>query len=250
MNDTDAKAAPDTAASRMTAALRAAVAPTAPGDRTAAWRLAELTAADWSKRPLTAADGYTDADLDAAAARLGHPLPAALREALKLFGRRDDLTRNQDPLATPEDLDTYEGALVYREENQGVCAWGVMLGDLGQDDPPTYLRPDLADKSEEEWLPWTDRLSLALVEALITETIIGDDEDLTAAWEPGEETLEDTGLTALPRIQPTWYKTAWYVGDDVLAHVADGAWISVKGRSREALLAYTGGEDEDEDFDG
>ena len=39
----------------------------------------------------------------------GHPLPAALREGLRLFGRRDDLTRNQDPLTTPENLETYEG---------------------------------------------------------------------------------------------------------------------------------------------
>jgi hypothetical protein len=240
----------DTAASRITAALQAAVAPTAPtatgtpGDRTAAWHVAELLAADWSERPLTPADGYTDADLDAAATKLGHPLPTALREALKLFGRRDDLTRNQDPLATPDDLDTYEGALIYREENQGVCAWGVLLEDLDQDDPPTYLRPDLADKNEEEWLPWTDKLSLAIVEALITETIIGENENLTAAWEPGDEALEDTGLTALPRIQPDWYKTAWYVGDDVLAHVAVGAWISIRARTPEALAAYTG-DDED-----
>jgi len=249
MTDTDAQTAPDTAASRISAALQAAVAPTAPADRTAAWHLAELLAADWSERPLIPADGYTDTDLDAAASRLGHPLPAALREALKLFGRRDDLTRNQDPLAAPEDLDTYEGALIYREENQGVCAWGIKLEDLDQDDPPTYLRPDLADKSEEEWLPWTDKLSLALVEALITETIIGNDgdEDLTAASEPGDEAPEATGLTALPRIQPDWYKTSWYVGDDVLAHVAAGAWISVRARSREALLAYTGGDDDEDD---
>lgn len=240
MTDTAANAAADTAAARISAALHTAV--TTPGDRAAAWHVAELMAADWSDRPLTAtgADGYTDADLDTAAADLGHPLPAALREALKLFGRRDDLTRNQDPLATPEDLEIYEGALTFRDENQGVCTWGVLLEDLHQEDPPTYLRADLADKAEEKWLPWTDKLSLALVEALITETIIGDDEDLTAAWQPqpGDGRPEETGLTALPRIQPDWYKTAWYIGDDLLAHVADGAWISVRARSPEALLAY------------
>ena len=237
--------ATDTAASRISTALQNAVA--TPGDRTAAWHVAEVLAADWTERPLTPADGHPDTDLDAAAATLGHPLPAALREALKLFGRRDDLTRNQDPLTTPDELDVYEGALVFREENQGVCAWGVLLEDLTQDDPPTYLRADLADKTQEKWEPWTDKLSLALVEALITETIIGDDENLTSAWQPGDETPEDTGLTALPRITPDWYKTAWYVGDDLLAHVADGAWISVRGRTREALLAYTGGDEDDHD---
>jgi hypothetical protein len=247
MNEKDAAAGVETAATRISAALQAAVS--APGDRAAAWRLAELVAADWSERPLTPADGYTDADLDAAATALGHPLPAALREALKLFGRRDDLTRNQDPLTTPEDLETYEGALVFRDENQGVCRWGVMLEDLAQDDPPTYLRPDLADKSDEEWMPWTDKLSLALVEALMTETVLAEAEGVADCWELGDEAVEESGLTALPRIQPDWYKTTWYVGDDILAHAADGAWISVRARSHEALVAYTGDDDGNDDRD-
>ncbi|MEY9928169.1 hypothetical protein ABH926_002803 [Catenulispora sp. GP43] len=233
---TDAEA--DTAASRISTALRNAVA--APGDRAAAWHVAEVLAADWSERPLTPADGYTDADLDAAAAELGHPLPAALREALKLFGRRDDLTRNQDPLSTPEDLEVHEGALVFRDENQSVCAWGILLADLDQEDPPTYLRPDLADKSQEEWLPWTDKLSLALVEALMAETVLAEAEDLSDAWGLGGDPVDDSTLTELPRIQPEWYKTTWYVGDDILAHVSGDAWISVRARSQEALAAYTG----------
>lgn len=231
------------AAARISAALHAAVAD--PGDRAAVWRVAELLAADWSGRPLTPADGYTDADLDAVASDIGHPLPAALREALKLFGRRNDLTRNQDPLSTPEELGVYEGALIFRNENQGVCVWGVRIEDLDQDDPPTCFRPDLADKSEEEWIPWTDKLSLALAEALMSETVMAQVEGLSDAWEPGDETPEDTGLTALPRIQPPWYQTSWYVGDDILAHVADGAWISVRARTSEALTAYTGRNAED-----
>lgn len=244
MTDIDAHAAADTAASRISAALHTAVA--APGDRAAAWRVAELIAADWSERPLTAADGFTDADLDTAAAKLGHPLPAALREALRLFGRRDDLARNQDPLTAPEDLETCEGALIFRDENQGVCAWGVLLKDLHQDDPPTYLRADLADKSQEEWLPWTDKLSLALIEALMAETVLAEVEDLSDAWELDGEPVDATDLTELPRIQPEWYKTTWYVGDDILAHVSDTAWISVRAHSAEALRAYIGDPDPDE----
>ncbi|WP_194914211.1 SMI1/KNR4 family protein [Catenulispora rubra] len=247
MTDIDAHAAPETAAARISAALDAAVA--APGDRAAAWRVAEVLAADWSERPLADGDGYSDADLDAAAAALGLPLPAALREALKLFGRRDDLTRNQDPLTTPENLETHEGALLFRDENQGVCWWGVLVEDLDQDDPPTYYRADLLDKTQEEWMPWTDRLSLALVEALMSETVLTEVDSMEKCWaQLGPEALEDDGLTALPRIQPEWYQTTWYVGDDLLAHAVDGAWISVLARSREALNAYTG-EDDDEESD-
>lgn len=236
----------DTAAARIAAALQAAVA--TPGDRAAAWRVAELVAADWSERPLAAGDGYTDAELDAAAAALGHPLPAALREALKLFGRRDDLTRNQDLISSPEDLEIHEGALLFRVENQSVCAWGVLLTDLDQDDPPTYLRADLADLADENqegwWTPWTGTLSLALVEALMTETVLAEVEGLSDAWELGGRPVDESGLTELPRIQPEWCKTTWYVGDDVLVHVSDDAWVSVRARSLEALNAYTAGENE------
>jgi hypothetical protein len=228
----------DTAAARIATALQAAVA--APGDRAAAWHVAEVVAADWSGRPLAEGDGHTDADLDAAATALGHPIPAALREALKLFGRRDDLTRNQDPLSTPDDLEIYEGALVFRDENQGVCWWGVLLDDLAQDDPPTYLRSDLADKSNEEWVPWTDRLSLALVEAMMAETVLHEADDLAGGWDLHGASADIPGLTRLPQLQPEYWQTTWYVGDDILAHASDDVWISVRARSRKALNAYTG----------
>ena len=98
-------------------------------------------------------------------------------------------------------------------------------------------------------MPWTDRLSLAIVEALMAETVLADAG--TTVGSPGNSATrpaEETGLTALPRIQPAWYKTTWYVGDDLLAHVADEAWISVRARSREALLACL--EDDDREFEG
>ncbi|WP_194924191.1 hypothetical protein [Catenulispora pinisilvae] len=259
---TDAQAPADTAAARIAAALQAAVAT---DDRAAAWRVAELLAADWSARPLDAvdagtgtaadtgtgtatdADRYTDADLDAAAAALGHPLPAALREALKLFGHRDDLTRSQDPLARPDELEIFEGALIFRNENQGVCWWGVLLEDLDQDDPPTYYCPDLADKAEQKWDRWTDRLSLAIIDALLAETVIAEVEDQADAWELDDyDPGQDPALTALPKIQPKWSEAAWYVGDDVLVYVP-GGFLFVKARSPEALAAFTDDETEDDD---
>ena len=243
---TDAQAPADTAAARIAAALQAAVAT---DDRAAAWRVAELVAADWSARPLDAADAdrYTDADLDAAAKALGHPLPAALREALKLFGHRDDLTRSQDPLARPDELEIFEGALIFRNENQGVCWWGVLLEDLDQDDPPTYYCPDLADKAEQTWDRWTDRLSLAIIDTLLAETVIAEVEDLADAWELDDyDPGQDPALTALPKIQPKWSEAAWYVGDDVLVY-APGGFLFVKARSPEALAAFTDDEAEDDD---
>jgi hypothetical protein len=46
-------------------------------------------------------NGYGKADIDAAEERLGVRFPAAVREAYGLFGRRADLTSNQDRQLRP-----------------------------------------------------------------------------------------------------------------------------------------------------
>ncbi|MEW2490446.1 hypothetical protein [Streptomyces sp. NPDC048411] len=75
--------------------------------------------------PLESADGCSDDKLAAIEAELGFELPAALREGYALFGRRQDLTQQQDPLIPATGL--YVGAalggvLVFRHENQD-CAF-------------------------------------------------------------------------------------------------------------------------------
>lgn len=227
--------------SRIAAAMQTAV--DSP-DRTAAWHLVDVTAADWSRRPLTPDDGYPDAEIDTAAATLGLPLPTALREAYHLFGRRDDLTRNQDPFCTPSDLYVHEGALIFRDENQGCCWWGILTEDLHHDDPPTHYRPDLADKREERWSPWTTRLSLALAEMVLTETLLDDIEHLSLSTELGTE-IEDLGLRPLPPLLPEWYKTGFQLAPNLLAHISDEAWITLRARTPEALPALHSTEDDE-----
>src|SRR5262249_49550651 len=55
-------------------------------------------------RPLARGDGYDEDLLWVAGERLGERLPAALRDAYLLFGRRADLTACQDPLLPPDRL--------------------------------------------------------------------------------------------------------------------------------------------------
>src|SRR6266568_4776093 len=139
-------------------------------NRAAAWHYVKAFAAAWLT-PIEPGDGYPDAELDAAEARLGLRLPAALREAYALFGRRNDLVRNQDVLLRPEKLYVFEGALVYQVENQACARWGVLLADLEAEDPAAVVRSDLADKSQERWEPWSPKLSVALVEMVMVETL-------------------------------------------------------------------------------
>jgi hypothetical protein len=70
-------------------------------------------------------DGWSEADIVTEEECLGIRLPAALREAYGLFGRREDLTSNQDFLFSPGELCLSDGGqvLIFRHENQGCARW-------------------------------------------------------------------------------------------------------------------------------
>jgi len=69
-------------------------------DRERAWAFIRRFAAAWDE-PLSAKDSTPAAELDRAEARLGCPLPAALRDVHTLLGLRDSLVANQYPLLPP-----------------------------------------------------------------------------------------------------------------------------------------------------
>ncbi|MFD4658784.1 SMI1/KNR4 family protein [Kitasatospora sp. NPDC058444] len=198
--------------------------------RAGAWALVRGFAAYWGE-PLGPGDGFTDAELDAAERRLGLRLPVALREAYRLFGRRADLTSSQDVLLTPDELHVLDGALVYRAENQACAHWGVLLDDLGREDPPTVGRLDLADKSQERWEPWEERFSTAAAAMAMTEKLL-EDHELTDFLHLDED-LPD-GLRELPALGRN---LRWYQGPEVLVGVAEGAWMVARARTPQALEA-------------
>ncbi|MGW0885668.1 SMI1/KNR4 family protein [Streptomyces sp. NPDC002671] len=178
-------------------------------------------------------------DLVAAEERLGVRLPAALREAYLLFGRRRDLTSNHDVLLGPADLyvDDAKEALVFRHENQGAASWGVLLDGLQQDDPAVFIRLDLADKSAERWEQWLERLSLCFVEIILSESLQAD-EELCDFLDPDDDSVEllETNSVRLPfPTYPIGEETRWFLGRDVLLRDDDGAAILARGRTAEDL---------------
>ncbi|WP_316527708.1 SMI1/KNR4 family protein [Kitasatospora brasiliensis] len=198
--------------------------------RAGAWAFVRGFAAHWGE-PLGPEDGFTDAELDAAERRLGLRLPAALREAYRLFGRRADLTSSHDVLLTPDELHVLDGALVYRAENQGCAHWGVPLADLGREDPPTVGRLDLADKSQERWEPSEDRFSTAAVAMAMMEKLLEDHELADFLDSEGDLPGDLRELPALGR------DFRWYQGPEVLVGVAGDAWVAARARTPEALEA-------------
>ncbi|MFG3494261.1 SMI1/KNR4 family protein [Streptomyces sp. NPDC047928] len=200
-------------------------------DRARAWRFIADFSAYW-RQPLRPGDGWSPAELEAAERRLGLNLPAPLREAHLLFGRRTDLTSNHDTLLPPEKLYVTDGALVYRVENQGTVSWGVTLDDLHREDPGTVMRADLADPSQERWETWESSLTVACVEMVMSETVQSPDgftdylevdgEEIT--WEPVFQELPDIGRDM-----------RWFAGPDVLIRELDGLCLQARARTEEAL---------------
>ncbi|MFJ8085632.1 SMI1/KNR4 family protein [Streptomyces sp. NPDC096205] len=207
--------------------------------RSGAWAFIQGFAAHWAGAAPASDDGWTEAELDAAEERLGVRLPAALREAYQLFGRRQDLTSNHDVLLSPAELyvDDAKEALVFRHENQGSASWGVLLDSLRNDDPAVLIRLDLADKSAERWEEWLERLSLSFVEIILSESLQAD-EELCDYLDPDGDSLDllETNLVRLPfPAYPSGEATRWFLGHDVLLRDDDGAAVLARGRTAEDL---------------
>ncbi|MFD5831141.1 hypothetical protein [Lentzea sp. NPDC060358] len=198
-------------------------------DRSAAWRFIEGFAAEWAE-PIEARDGWDHADLNAAERRLGVRLPGAVRDAYALFGKRPDLTSNQDWLLAPSELRVDDDVLVFRDENQSVAAWGASLGG---EDPEVLVKLDLVDRREEHWDTWLPRFSLACVEMVLSESLFRDGAQTADREMSGADTsLLHERFVALPVRGPG---TRWFAGDDVIVREDLDEWLWARARTPEAL---------------
>ncbi|MCM2423261.1 SMI1/KNR4 family protein [Streptomyces sp. RKAG293] len=199
--------------------------------RAEAWQFVADFAAYW-QQPLQPGDGWSVAEVEAAERRLGLVLPAALREAYLLLGRRTDLTSNHDTLLKPDELHVVDGALVYRVENQGATSWGVLLLDLDDDDPGTVMRSDLADKSQERWDSWESSLTVACVEMVMSEAVLF----ASGFTDFLDVDAEEAGVVGQFRKLPAVGRDVrWFADADVLIRELDGFCLNVRARTEEAL---------------
>ncbi|MFJ8828363.1 SMI1/KNR4 family protein [Streptomyces sp. NPDC102467] len=221
----------------MAQALSAGVA-----GRAGAWEFVRGFAAHWTT-PLSEGDGWDEADLVAAEERLGLRLPVALREVYQLLGRRRDLTSNHDVLLAPAELyvDASREGLVFRHENQGAASWGVLLADLAKEDPGVFIRADLADKTAEKWDSWLERLSLAFVEIVLSESLHAPEglcDFLSDLDEDGIDVLE-RNCTRLPfpgyPLGEEEPGVRWFLGANVLVRDDEGEVLLARARTEDAL---------------
>jgi hypothetical protein len=233
----------------MTFDMHAAM-PAALAGRSGAWEFVRAFAADRATS-IEAGDGCTAEVLDACEARLGLALPAAVREWYELLGLRGDLTNNHDVLLGPEKIYLEDGALVFREENQGVCWWGVRVDDPSPD-PAVIVRFDTARPADREWSAWLPTFSAAAIELVMSETMLFDD-DLVDACDTAETNDEALRmLRARLRLLPfpaypgePAYRggeadsrdapgSLWFVTEDLFARYDPGL-VTVRARNEAAL---------------
>ncbi|MFG2247077.1 hypothetical protein [Spirillospora sp. NPDC048823] len=196
----------------------------------AAFRFISRYCAAWTT-PLARPDAYSLGEVQEVERRLGIALPASLREALLLFSRR--YVGSVDPdrslmhrLIGVErfDIDADLRALMYQAENQGVWERYVRLEDMHLDDPPTFQTTN--DYSELR--PFTDRLSVALLDLVLREHW-WHDKRLIVYGELRQEQIADLAdrfeELALSSVVPCYdwivpmSPDRWFLAPEVLVHL-------------------------------
>jgi hypothetical protein len=203
----------------------------------AAWRFIRGFAAEWAT-PISESDGFTEAELDAAEKRLGVRLPAAVRDAYRLFGHRSDLTSENGTLWSPSELhyDQSNQMIVFRAAHQAVAFFGVSVADPACDDPPTFMYATCEDPAQESWEPFLTRFSLACVDMVLWESVeAGRCSDGRDETDDDAATLPEV-LTEVPF--PRYPGSRWYASADIILRHDIGAWVAVSGRSADALEAF------------
>ncbi|WP_409416809.1 hypothetical protein [Flavobacterium sp. PS2] len=80
-------------------------------------------------RSLTNNDGFDVETIENAETKLGQSIPAILKEFYITVGKLDIFMSSFQRFLKPEDLFYEDGKLVFLEENQNVCYWGVNIAD-------------------------------------------------------------------------------------------------------------------------
>lgn len=83
------------------------------------------------------------------------------------------------------------------------------------------------------WEPWSARLSVALADLVMAETVRYGRDRLSDAADLRDEVL--AVFEPLPTLLPDGCESKWFVGDDLLLHLLGDFWMSVRARTPEAL---------------
>lgn len=109
-------------------------------------------------RKLQPEDGVSAAELNEATQRLGIELPPVLQTFYRLAGKEETVMDIFQHFAPVEELFVEDDKLVFLEENQGVCVWGIAQNETDSDQAVVYQCPYPDDK----WYAEDDTLTTFL----------------------------------------------------------------------------------------
>lgn len=121
-------------------------------------------------RPLGKSSGFSEKSVAEAEWRLALSLPSLLREFYLIAGKRKDINGVHNRLLNPEDLYTDDNVLVFYEENQAACVWGIDVRSFNDEDP-AVLRED--GVSGSKWEPDFDTLPDFFIAMLLIQAVNG-----------------------------------------------------------------------------
>ncbi len=167
-------------------------------------------------RPWQPGDGYEEATIQAAEERLGICLPTALRNFYLAWGKRRDLTAQQDFLQHPDGLMVRAGTLIFWVENQAACFWGIQRAALKEADPPVVVAWN--EEAGLVWIPSPARLSSFLDDMTYHHAFLG------GAIHGG---YTHSNLPLFPADQVAWLEEHWSkatVSPMVFGIIPDADW--------------------------
>jgi hypothetical protein len=121
--------------------------------------------------PLDKMHGISARILDKAADRLGVVIPAALRDYYAVAGNQRRFNRSLQRFLHPSKWSIDERHLVFLEENQSVCWWGVSLKSRGAKDP--MVSQGINHEDEIEWHKEHDKCSVFISVLLHYQAVSG-----------------------------------------------------------------------------
>jgi hypothetical protein len=109
----------------------------------------EKTAIGLLGRPLNAEDGLSMDEIEAVEIKLKYKLPIGLKYFYNAVGNLELFMSSFEDFPEPYLLDN---KIIFLEENQGVCYWGIDTKDIEKEDPLVYVCTD-PEAEEPEWYP-------------------------------------------------------------------------------------------------
>lgn len=186
-------------------------------------------------RALIAEDGISSGEIEQLENKLGQRLPAALKEFYLAVGQLDMFMSSFQSFPEPY---VVADKIVFLEENQGVCYWGINQGEMG--DPTVYMCTDI-ETTNTEW--YSEELSLSSFLEIIMyyQCAQGGYEYGSAVYESNFDDREEY-TTFLRRLVKDWEKVVehnglviyqkegkliWHFTDDK-GNIADTIFASVR----------------------